>query len=129
LSLACAYVRPLPPGVYGAEVKFNIEKLGVVCVYPCLNILVVVYCDVLKVGAEPSMVVQLWKWFIDFVDVLGIVAPPADVPLVCGLVCEKLTSHEEKEELTLVLSSFFLSLSSINLRNSLSVPFACLSNA
>jgi hypothetical protein len=51
-----AYVRPLPLGVWG-ELKFGIEKLVAVCVYPCLNILSVVYCSIPKVGAEPSMVV------------------------------------------------------------------------
>jgi hypothetical protein len=45
--------------VYGAEVKFDIEKLGMVCVYPCSSMLTVVYCDIPKVGVEPSMVVRL----------------------------------------------------------------------
>jgi hypothetical protein len=45
--------------VYGAEVKFGKGKLGVVCVYLCPNMLVVICCGTLKVGAEPSMVVQL----------------------------------------------------------------------
>jgi hypothetical protein len=53
LPLAFVYVRPLPPEVYGAELKFVIEKLGVVCVYPCPNILVVVCCGISKVGVEP----------------------------------------------------------------------------
>jgi hypothetical protein len=57
LPLACAYVQPLPPGVYGAELKFGIEKIGVVYAYHCLNMLVIVCCDILKVGVEPSMVV------------------------------------------------------------------------
>jgi hypothetical protein len=43
----------------GAKVKFGIEKLGAVCLYPCLNKLVVVCCVFPKVGAEPSLVVQL----------------------------------------------------------------------
>jgi hypothetical protein len=72
--------------VYGVEVKFGIEKLDVVCVYPCLNMLVVVCCDILKVGAKSLMVVQLCKWFIGWADGFGIVALPADAPLVCGLV-------------------------------------------
>jgi hypothetical protein len=32
--------------------------------YHCLNMLVVVCCGILKIGAKPSMVVRLWKWFI-----------------------------------------------------------------
>jgi hypothetical protein len=47
--------------VHEAEVKFGMEKLGVVCVYPYPNMLVIVCCDTPKVGAEPSMVVRLWK--------------------------------------------------------------------
>jgi hypothetical protein len=43
--------------VYGAEVKFDIEKLGAVYVYPCRNMLVVACFGIPKVGAEPSMVV------------------------------------------------------------------------
>jgi hypothetical protein len=46
-------------GVYAVEVKFGIEKLGVVCIYPYPNMLVIVYCDTPKVGTEPSMVVWL----------------------------------------------------------------------
>jgi hypothetical protein len=61
-KLACTHAQPLPPGVYAAEVKFGIDKLGTVCVYPCPNMLVVAYSGILKVGAEPSMVVRLWKW-------------------------------------------------------------------
>jgi hypothetical protein len=53
----------IAPGVYGAEVKFGIENIGMVYVYPCPNILAIVCCGAIKVGAEPSMVVQLWKWF------------------------------------------------------------------
>jgi hypothetical protein len=34
LPLACVYARSLPPGVYEAEVKFGMEKLGVICIYP-----------------------------------------------------------------------------------------------
>jgi hypothetical protein len=59
VALTFTYVRPLPPGVYGVELKFSIEKLGVVYVYPCLNILAIVYYGIPKVGAEPSMVVRL----------------------------------------------------------------------
>jgi hypothetical protein len=58
----------------------------VVCVYPCPNMLVIVCCGIPKVGVEPSMVIQLWKWFIGWADGFGSVDPPADVPLVCGLV-------------------------------------------
>jgi hypothetical protein len=47
------------PGVYGVEVKFGIEKLDVVCVYHCLNMLAIVCCAIPKVGVEPSMVVWL----------------------------------------------------------------------
>jgi hypothetical protein len=39
--------------------KFDIEKLGATCVYPCPNILAVVCRDIPKLGAKPSMVVQL----------------------------------------------------------------------
>jgi hypothetical protein len=52
------YARPLPPGVNGAEVKFGIEKLGVVCVYSCPNMLAIVCYGIPKVGA------QMWKWLI-----------------------------------------------------------------
>jgi hypothetical protein len=80
------YARPLPPGVYGAEVKFGIGKLGAVCLYPCLNMLAIVYYGIPKVGAEPSMVVRLWKWFTGWAEGLGIEVPPVNAPLVCGLV-------------------------------------------
>jgi hypothetical protein len=86
LPLACTYARPLLAGVYVAKVKFGIEKLGAVCVYPCPNMLAVVCCGTLEVGAEPSMVVRLWKWFIGWAEGLGIEVLPADAPLVCGLV-------------------------------------------
>jgi hypothetical protein len=59
LLLVFTYVQPLPSGVYGAELKFGIEKLGVACVYPCPNMLAVVYYDIPKVGVKPSMVVWL----------------------------------------------------------------------
>jgi hypothetical protein len=45
--------------MYGLEVKFGIEKLDIVYVYPCPNMLAVVCCGILKVGAELSMVVRL----------------------------------------------------------------------
>jgi hypothetical protein len=60
--------------------------------------LAVVYCGIPKVEAESSMVVQLWKWFIGWADGFGIVVPPTDVPLVCRLVCVKLTSHHKKKK-------------------------------
>jgi hypothetical protein len=67
-SLVCAtsvcVCSASAPGVYGAEVKFGMKKLGAVCVYPCPNMLAVVCYGTSKVGAEPSMVVWLWKWFI-----------------------------------------------------------------
>jgi hypothetical protein len=59
-----------------------------------------------KVGAEPSMVVWLWKWFTGKAEGFDIIVPPADVPLVCGLVCVKLTTQEEEKKLTLVEPSF-----------------------
>jgi hypothetical protein len=62
--LVCVYAWPVPPGVYGAEVKFGMEKLGAVCVYSCSNMLAIVCYSTPKVGVEPSMMVQLWKWFI-----------------------------------------------------------------
>jgi hypothetical protein len=92
------YARPLPPGVYEAEAKFGMEKLGVVYVYPYSNMLALVCCGKSKVGAEPSMVVWLWKWFIGWVEGFGIVVPPTDVPLVCGIVLVKLTAQEEKKD-------------------------------
>jgi hypothetical protein len=49
----------IAPGVYGAEVKFGIEKIGAVCIYPCPNMLAVVYCGIPNVGVEPSMMVRL----------------------------------------------------------------------
>jgi hypothetical protein len=49
----------LPPEVYGTEPRFDIENLDAVCMYPCLNMLVIVCCGIPKVGVEPSMVVQL----------------------------------------------------------------------
>jgi hypothetical protein len=75
-----------PRGVYEAEVKFGIEKLGAVCVYPCPNMLTAVYCGTLKVGAELSMVVRLWKWFTGWTEGLDIEVSSVDAPLVCGLV-------------------------------------------
>jgi hypothetical protein len=57
LPLAFAYVWPLPPGVYRAELKFGIEKIGAVCVYPCPNMLVVACYGIPKVGAQPSILV------------------------------------------------------------------------
>jgi hypothetical protein len=80
-----AYVQPLPPAVYGAKLKFDIEKLGTVCIYPCLNMLAVVCCGIPKEGGKPSIMVGLSKWFIGWADGFGIVVPSADVPLVCGL--------------------------------------------
>jgi hypothetical protein len=59
VPLACAYAQSFPPGVYGVEVKVDIEKLCAVCVYPCPNMLTVVCCGTSKVGVEPSMVVRL----------------------------------------------------------------------
>jgi hypothetical protein len=119
----------ITPGVYGAEVKFGIEKLGVVSVYPCPNMLAIICFSTPKVGAEPSMVVRLSKWFTDWAKGLGIEVPPVDAPLVCGLVWAKLRSQVEEEGLMLVASSFLSSRTSINLRNSSSVLFVYLSNA
>jgi hypothetical protein len=62
------------------------EKLCAVCVYPCLNMLVIVCCGIPKVGAEPLIVVRLWKWFTGWAEGLGIEVSPIDAPLVCGLV-------------------------------------------
>jgi hypothetical protein len=80
------YAQPLPTGVYTTEVKFGIEKLGAVCVYLYPNMLVVVCCDTPKLGVEPSMVVQLWKWFTSWAEGLGMEVPLVDAPFVCGLV-------------------------------------------
>jgi hypothetical protein len=90
-----------------AEVKFGIEKLGVVCIYPCPNMLAVVCCGIQKLGAKPSLVVRLWKLFIGWADGFGIKVLLTNVPLVRGLVCTKLTMQEEEEGLRLVASSFF----------------------
>jgi hypothetical protein len=75
---ACSTVAP--------EVKFGIGKLGVVCVYPCPNMSVVVCCGIPKVVVKHSMFVQLWKWFIGWAEGLDIDVPPTDAPLVCGIV-------------------------------------------
>jgi hypothetical protein len=80
------YAWSLPPRVYEAKVKFGMEKLGTVCVYPYPNMLDIVCCDIPKVRAKPSIVVRLWKWFTDWVEGFGIVVPPADVSLICGFV-------------------------------------------
>jgi hypothetical protein len=72
--------------VYVAKVKLGKEKLGVVYVYPCPNMLTAVCCGTPKVGAKSSTVVQLWKWFTGWAEGLGIEVPPADAPLECGLV-------------------------------------------
>jgi hypothetical protein len=53
------YVRPLYLEVYKVEPVFDVEKLDVMYVYPCLNMLTVVCHDILKVGAESSMMIQL----------------------------------------------------------------------
>jgi hypothetical protein len=43
------------PGVYGAKLRFGIEKLGVVCIYASLNLLAVVCCGIPKVGVDHQM--------------------------------------------------------------------------
>jgi hypothetical protein len=75
------------------------------------------------------MVVQLWKWFTSWAEGFGIEVTPANALLVCGLVWVKLTAQVEEEGLPLVASNFFSSYSSINLRSSSSILFACLFNA
>jgi hypothetical protein len=52
----CSAIAPV---VYGAEVKFGIEKLDTVCVYPYPNMLAIVCCGILKVGVKLSVVVWL----------------------------------------------------------------------
>jgi hypothetical protein len=59
LPLGLGYAGPLYPVIYEAKPGFGVAKLGVVCVYPCPSMLVVVCCGTPKVGAEPSMVVRL----------------------------------------------------------------------
>jgi hypothetical protein len=86
LLLGLGYAQPLNLEVYGVELGFVIVKLGVVCAYRCPFMLAVVCCGIPRLGVEPSMVVQLWKWFIGWAEELGIEVPPADGPLVCGLV-------------------------------------------
>jgi hypothetical protein len=76
----------LPPRGVWDRSKVWQKKLGTVYVYPCPNMLVVVYCGIPKVGVEPSIVDQLWKWFTGWADVFGIVVLSVDVTLVCGLV-------------------------------------------
>jgi hypothetical protein len=48
--------------------------------------LVVVCCGISRLEAEPSMVVQLWKWFTGCAEGFDIDASPADGPLVYGLI-------------------------------------------
>jgi hypothetical protein len=76
----------LHPEVYGVDPGFDIANLGAVCMYPCPNVLAVVCCGIPKVGAEPSIVVQLWKWFTSWAEGLGIEVLPSNAPLVFGLV-------------------------------------------
>jgi hypothetical protein len=85
VSASVRVYSAIAPGVYGAKVKFGIEKVGAIYICPCPNMLVVVYYGIPKVRAKPSMV-RLCKWFIGWADEFGIVAPPVDVPLVCRLV-------------------------------------------
>jgi hypothetical protein len=59
VAVGVSVCSTITPGVYGVELKFDIEKLGATCVYPCPNILAVVCRDIPKLGAKPSMVVQL----------------------------------------------------------------------
>jgi hypothetical protein len=59
LLLGLGYAQPLYPEVYGAESGFAIEKLDVVCMHPCLNMLTIVCYGIPKVGVESSMVVQM----------------------------------------------------------------------
>jgi hypothetical protein len=61
-------------------------KLGMVCIYPYPNMLAVVCCGISRVGAKHSMEVRLRKWFTSWVEGFDIDVPPADGPLVCGLV-------------------------------------------
>jgi hypothetical protein len=110
-----AYVWPLPLGVWG-ELKFGIEKLVAVCVYPYLNILSAVYCSILKVGGEPSMVV----WHCS-------VARRCATCLWISLSETNIARRRRRVNARII--KFFSSRSSINLCNDLSVLFACLSNA
>jgi hypothetical protein len=48
----------IPRSIWG-RIRFDIEKLSVVCMYYCLNMLTVVCYGILKVEIEPSMVVRL----------------------------------------------------------------------
>jgi hypothetical protein len=57
--LSLGYARPLYPEVYEVESGLDIEKLGTVCMYPCPNMLAVVFCGIPKVGVKPSIVVRL----------------------------------------------------------------------
>jgi hypothetical protein len=84
--LALGYARPLYPEVYEAKPEFGIVKLGVVCIYPCPNMMAVVCCGILRLEVEPSMVVRLLIWFTDRAEGFGIDMPPTDGPLVCGLI-------------------------------------------
>jgi hypothetical protein len=67
--------------------------------------------------------------FHRLVDGFGCDVPPANVPLGWGLVWVKLTAQEEKEACTLESTSFFPSLSSINLCIISLLLLTCLSNA
>jgi hypothetical protein len=79
----CSTIKPT---VYGVELGFGIVKLGAVCVYPCPNMLAIVYCSIPRLGAKPSMVVQLWKWFTSWAEGFDISVQPTDGALVCGLI-------------------------------------------
>jgi hypothetical protein len=48
-----------PRGVYGVKLKFGIEKLDVVCIYPYPNMLAIVCCGIPKAEVKLSMVVSL----------------------------------------------------------------------
>jgi amino acid permease len=80
---ACSIIKP--EGMGGVELWFSIVKLGAVCVYPCPYMLVIACCGIPRLGAEPSMVVRLWKWFIDWAEGFDFDVPPANGPLVYGL--------------------------------------------
>jgi hypothetical protein len=121
LQLGLGYARPLYPEVYGVELGFGIVKLDVVCMYPCPYMLAVVCCSIPRFGAKPSMVVQLWKWFTGWAEGFAIVVLPADGPVVCGLVCEKINSASGRRRINISITMFFLSHCSINLHNSSSV--------
>jgi hypothetical protein len=69
-----------------AEPGFSIEKLGVVCVYHYPNMLTVVCCGIPKSRSHALDGVLAVKVVHRLAEGCGIEVPPADAPLVYGLL-------------------------------------------